>query len=160
MTTYKKTLDKSRDYGTQHPPEFGVFYFQDGYPFDQDGKIVEAMLTDPQKEALAKKVSAAVAAKPPAPAVTKGKAPAVEPKPESDTEPKEQTEPEGTEDGLNLTAWLKGEESYPFPEIQKAVKARFNVWKTGKRDLVLFLVEDQKLVEAGELSAEFKSAVG
>jgi hypothetical protein len=146
---YAKRLDRSRDYGTYHPPDDGAHYNQDGYDFDHDGELVEHRLTAEQQERLKKKGPAAPP-KPPAPAPSHGKA----------HHAKETVhDPEPDADGLNLEAWLRGQEDYPFPDVQKAVKARYSVWKTAKRDLLLFLVEDQKLVETDALSDEFAGIV-
>lgn len=146
-SSYSKRLDKSRDFGTYHPPDGGAHYNQDGYDFDHTGALVEDRLTEEQKERLKKKPTAPPP-KPPAPAAH-GKAHKKETVPD----------PEPDADGLNLEAWLRGEEDYPFPDVQKAVKARYSVWKTAKRDLLLFLVEDQKLVETDDLSDEFAGIV-
>lgn len=151
MTQYAKRLDKSRSFGSYHPPDTGAFYTQDGYDFDHEGYIVEAKLTPEQREQLAKKPMKQPAPK--KPAAAKPPAPPVE-----DEEPP--SSDEYSADDLNLEAWLRGEEDYSFPDVQQAVKARYSVWKTSKRDLLLFLVEDQKLVEEDALSDEFKAVVG
>lgn len=149
MTQYAKRLDKSRDFGTYHPADQGAHYNQDGLDFDHEGYIVESRLTPEQKAKLAKKPASAPhkqhAPKPPKPA-------------------KEPGEGEGggeapTKDGLNLEAWLRGEEDYNFDHVRHAVKDRYSVWKTGKRDLILFLVDEQKLVEAERLSDEYKTLI-
>jgi hypothetical protein len=151
---YAKRLDRTRDYGTYCPPEppapgttQGAFYNQDGLDFDHEGYVVEWRLSPEQREKLARKA----APKPPAPAAKPAVAAG-----DGDEPP---TVPNENDDGLNLEMWLRGEEDYPFPDVQKAVRARMNVWKTAKRDLILFLVEEQKLISTDELSAEFKSMV-
>jgi hypothetical protein len=158
MSKYAKRLDKSRPYGSYHPPEPGkvdgdaaCHFNQDGYDFDHNGEIVEWRLNDAQKAALKKKP-------PTAPAKQHTPKP---PKPQGDGG--EGAEDEGADehaDGLNLEAWLRGEEDYDFGAVQKAIKERYHVHKTSKRDMILFLVEDQKLVEESVLSDQFKAVIG
>jgi hypothetical protein len=147
---YAKRLDKSRDHGTYHPADGGAHYNQDGYDFDHEGYLVESRLTPDQHAHLAKKKPApSQAPKPPKAAAA--------PKEEDDEANHEGGNAEA--DGLNLEAWLRGEEEYNFDAVRHAVKARYNVWKTGRRDLVLLLVEEQKLVGVDALSDDLKALI-
>lgn len=150
MSQYAKRLDRSRDFGTYHGSSNGAVYNQDGFDFDQEGRIVEALLTDEQKKLLATKKGPAP--KPPAPAA-KVEAPAEE-------KPEPPPASEDTGDSLNLEMWLRGEADYPFPAVQKAVKERFSVWKTARRDLLVFLVDEQKVVTSDELCPDLKNVIG
>lgn len=153
MTQYNKRLDRSRSFGEYHPPENGTFFNQDGFDFDHEGHLVADRLTEAQKKQLAKK----------APAAPKAEADS-KPEGQSDGSPEDTSQPNSPAnpqagDDLNLEMWLRGEEDYPFSKVQAVVRSRFNVWKTARRDLVMFLVEEQKLVAVGDLSDEFKSLV-
>jgi hypothetical protein len=155
---FTKRLDKSRSYGEHHPPENGAFYQQDGYNFDHEGYLVDDLLTDAQKERLKKL---------PPPKSGGGKPP--KPAKQQAAPPSEGGEGGGGEPGgegeggdnadLNLTLWLKGEAEYDFADVQKAVKTRYHAWKTSKRDLVNFLVTDEKLVPYDEVAEEFREMI-
>lgn len=174
---YMKRLDKTRDHGTCHPPENDAVYSQDGFFFDRDGKLVEALLTPAQKEYLEAKAAqrAARAVKPEGggdkpkssgepktkPAKPEAKTPAAQAADEIDDEQDfdgdgEPKKPADDEE-LNIEEWLRGAADHPFPAIKAAVKQRFNVWKTGKRALLEFLVDEQKIVSREALADDLKA---
>lgn len=140
-----KHLDRSRPFGTVHPPDQGAHYEQDGYPFDAQGKIVEALLTEDQKKALEKK--------PPRPPAAP-KAPK-EPRPPN---PGSASAGGGKDDegGVNLEQWLRDQDSANFKDVRLAVKERYSVWETSRAEVVIFLVNEQKLLAAEEIDPELR----
>ena len=147
-----KTLDRSRPFGTVHPPYEGAHFEQDGYHFDVEGKLVEALLTPEQKTKLAQK------AKPPRPpAGTDGNSEPKQPVPPNPPQAGEGNKDDGgDENAVNLEQWLRDEASAPFKEVRQAVKARYNVWKTAKTDIVALLVLEQHLVAAEDIDPELR----
>lgn len=153
MSKYTKRLDRSKDFGTYHPPAGRARYTQGGFDFDHEGFMVDENLNDAQRAELdAKFVKRDKPATPARPSSKDGEKDAADP-------PSDNDDKDADGDGPNLEMWLRGEEEYAFPDVQKAVKERYSVWKTAKRDLVMFLVEDQKVVEPDALSDEFKSLI-
>jgi hypothetical protein len=150
-----KTLDRSRPHGTVHPPYEGSHFEQDGFPFDAQGQIVESLLTDAQKAALAKKPAA------PKP-----------PKPETQTQDvKTSTNGSGKppgggtsgdkadadDFGVNLEQWLRDPESANFKDVRQAVKDRYSVWMTAKADVVVFLVNEKQLLPVEEIDPSLRA---
>jgi hypothetical protein len=145
------TLDKSRDYGTIHPPHEGAYYHQGGFYFDHDGKLVENLMTDEQRQKIRRSL--------PAPPSGQGNP--------ANTTTTEATGNDGSagddstagngdgETGPNLTAWLKGEEEIKTRDVQDLIKARYGKVCTKLTDMVEFLVIEQKVVEVSELKPEF-----
>lgn len=156
-----KTLDRSRNHGTIHPPHEGAHYTQDGYYFDAEGKLVEALLKPEQKAALAKKASvprpAPVA--PPKPAATPPNPNAQSPAGAEGVAPEgnaKEGEAGGEPDAVNLEQWLRDPASAYFKDVRLAVKERYSVWKTAKAQIVEFLVVEQKLLPPEEIDAELR----
>lgn len=136
---YTKRLDRTKPYGEVHPAGTdGVHFEQGGYPFDNEGFIVDGALTSAQRAALLK---------PPAKPTTK-------PAPPPPSAEAEEETAADTSDDLNLELWAKGEAQYDFPEVQAAVKARLHKWCTSKVDLVNFLV-DENVVAKSQLAPAF-----
>lgn len=154
MTEYMKRLDRTKDFGQYCPPDQGAFYNQDGFDFDHEGRIVEARLTQEQRERLKKKPPAAK------PAAQKQDQDPKAPETGSSDSGDRDTGSGGDEDGINLEEWLRdGLDSYPFPDVQKTVRSRFSIWKTSKRDLIEFLVEDQKVISHDDLADDMKALI-
>lgn len=165
-----KRLDKTRDYGTIHPAEIAVgdttvaaHFNQDGYYFDHEGNLVEALLTPEQKKKLAAKPAAAKAKTQAKPAA-KPKADAGDEQEAEDASDEadgnDEAKPAADGDELNIVSWLMGEIDYPVTAVREAVKKRYNTWKTSTRELILFLVEDQKVVTPKQLKPEWQQAIG
>jgi hypothetical protein len=58
---------------------------------------------------------------------------------------------------VNVEAYLTGQENYDFNKVRAVVRERKGKWCTSKRDLVEFLVLEEKVVERDKLSDEFKA---
>lgn len=144
---YTKHLDKSRSYGTHYPPYEGAYYQQDGFHFDNDGNVVEALLSPDQKKLLDERAAKSAAAK------------AAGQQPEADKPPAPEPEPEtagADEEEVNLADWLKDDKAYSFMLIRDIVKARYSVWKTSKAAVVNFLVNEHKLVLPEDLDPDLR----
>lgn len=161
-----KTLDRSRSFGTIHPPHEGAHYSQDGYYFDAQGKLVESLLKPEQRAAFAKKPPAPPRPAPVAPVGSAApKPPASEaapsgPAPEGAQQHGTAAEPPPTDgddgDPVNIEQWLRDPATANFNDVRKAVKARYHVWMTAKPAVVTFLVNDQKLLPVEEIAAELR----
>lgn len=64
-----------------------------------------------------------------------------------------------TSEDVNLASWLRGEARYEWNEIKAAAKRRYSKNYTGKRELVVDLVLDEKVVGEGEVCAELKAYI-
>lgn len=148
-----KTLDRSRPFGTVHPPYEGAHFEQDGYHFDVEGKLVEALLTVEQKNRLAaqKSKDKAKPPRPPADPPPAGAAPSGSPPPSASEESGDEDE-----NAINLEQWLRDDASANFKDVRSAVKARYGVWETAKAGVVAFLVNEQKLLAAEEIDPELR----
>lgn len=58
-------------------------------------------------------------------------------------------------DEVNFVSWLKGDAKYEWSLLQVAAKQRFSRVFTSKKEMVVDLVMDEKIVPEAELSAEF-----
>jgi hypothetical protein len=166
-------LDESRAYSTVHgdrnpgDPHYRVHSFQDGLPFGAEGVLVpddgkrerwseaieredgttkivwhDPLYTDAMRKTLDKKLKKLASTKR---VVTKTvKAP-------TDEDADEQAPVFGP-DEVNLTSWLRGEINYEPNEIFAAVKKRYGISLTRLREVVIELVDDQKLVPESEVS--------
>jgi hypothetical protein len=108
-------LDKSKPYGTCHPPENNVHFEQDGCQFDNDGYQV-----DPKTgRRILDDVSTAAS----------NKAPAVVSENTSRT-------PAGPAfaDIFDFESWMAGHKNYPWPVVVKAVAGRFGTAPKNKED--------------------------
>jgi hypothetical protein len=139
-----KRLDKTRDYAMYYPDHIGAHFEQDGYVFDHEG---EFMVGHPNQKPLPEKKPQPAEKQPQAP---KSKQQQTAAAPVAATE---------GDDEINLESWLRGEADYPIGDVQRVVKERRHKWCTSKVDLILFLVEDQKIVDAGALRDEFKALI-
>lgn len=155
-----KTLDRSRPYGTVHPPFEGMHFEQDGYPFDHEGRLVEKLLKPEQKQALEKKAAARAAKAPPASGGETG-APNGE-SPSKPTEPAAEGAGDGNksdeadDDGINLEQWLRDPATANFKDVRVAIKERYSVWHTAKDGAVDFLVNEVKLLPVEEIDASLR----
>lgn len=154
-------LDRSKPYGEIHPPGFkGAHYQQGPFHFDAKGHLVEGMVDEAgraelkrreirakAREAAAKAESDYLAAngedEPPPPPKPQPRqpieaAPPPEPLTSNDDQP---------EDGIDLTAWLKGEKQYQFFTVTKAIRDTYGRSVMDKATAKDFLVYDMKLVD-------------
>lgn len=144
MTEVRLRMDRSRKFSTVHGESVpgdvnhGVFYKQDGLPFDAAGILVEARLTPDQRNLADHKIKKLKAVKP------------VKNEAGDDDEPAE-TEGAASDD-VNFEAWLRGEVRYPPFTLFGAAKKRFQVNKTKIADLVEFLVFEQRVIPENEVS--------
>ncbi|MGA2129819.1 MAG: hypothetical protein ABSG76_27115 [Xanthobacteraceae bacterium] len=126
------SLDRSKPFGTVHGDlKDGVHFWQDGLPFDAQGKLAGASLTDEQRvraERLARK-SARLA---PRQAAAAG---AVD----------EEQAPDAGD--VNLEAWLRGDAKYLYDAVRTAIRGRYQKDCPSIGDAVEFLVFEVKLVD-------------
>lgn len=137
------TLDRSRKFATVHGERVegdvnrGAYYKQDGFLFDAQAVLIERDLTPEQK--------AIVEAK-------KAKLAKIAP---SKIEEGEEVEVD-SQDEVNLELFLRQNVKYPWHKVTEAVKTRFKVAKSSKRDVVEFLVFEAKLVPFNEVHPALK----
>lgn len=153
-------MDKSKRFsevrGERRPndPHYGVHFMQNGLPFDAggilmrddgktkpweeldpDGKKVEHHpLYSPDMREKVERMKARM----------QKNAPAQEP--EEVNEHSDQEEREAAADEVNIESWLRGEIEYEPWMLYAAVKKRFSRNHTKLRDLVVDMVEDERLV--------------
>jgi len=173
-------LDKSRPSGQHFPPlknEKDVnqiaHFEQDGFQFDNTGKLLTAWLTPEQKKAWTAQ------AKPPdqkknepaggeseqdgaggesAGAETAGEDAVQAPMTRGEIRrQEEENKRHAGSDDLNLNAWLRGDEKYPEFRVKKVVRDRFSRVFDKIGDLVEFLVTDENIEVFENLKPEFKA---
>jgi len=172
-------LDRSRPYGEDFPAgENGVFFWQDGFPFDNDGKLVESKLSKAQIDELSRPDKKQA---PSGPVLSSEQIKMLESlnmlSPEQKAAFVKQQENTadnaGSDEGdgkpakadpseFNLEAWLRGEIEDDTRTAQQTVKARYGKWITKRADVVRFLVTDEdgpELVSVDDLAAAFKPFV-
>jgi hypothetical protein len=175
-----ETLDRSRPFGevcgqTDH----NIAFAQKGlgiesWPYDHQGKLIEAALNDAQRAKLAQKRAAAetraqaqqaVAVAEQAPAQTVGTQALAAA--QADEEPDDDeiedigekpVEEKADDDEVNLVTWLKTGTGYKAFEIQRAIKARYGANKPGFAQAALFLVDDKKLLPWAEVAENLRPA--
>jgi hypothetical protein len=129
------SLDRSKPFGTVHgEPKDGVHFWQDGLPFDAQGKLALATLTDEQRlraERLARK-SARLAPRRAAAAAA--------------VEAADQEQAPAAGD-VNLEAWLRGDAKYLYDAVRTAIRGRYQKDCPSIGDAVEFLVLEVQLVD-------------
>lgn len=148
----KIALDKSRPYGEVKPALNGAHFEQGGIFFDHEGNPCEKHPVSGEPQVVGKPAPKPKAQQQPQQQQGSGQGNAGGGDAGSDAGGQGGGAAEGE---LNLALWLKGEADYPYKDVQNAVKARFSKWVTAKHDMVIFLVEEQKVVTAAELKPEF-----
>lgn len=109
-------LDKSRPYGSIHPPFLGSMFEQDGCYFSGAGEFLFRSGQEPA--ARVQEEAGAPAPVPPAPLV--------DPKPVVApvvVTPAAKTEP--VKEGVDLAAWARGEANYPFFSVKKQAAGEY-----------------------------------
>jgi hypothetical protein len=153
-------MDRSKPFATVHgersPGDVhqNIHFFQDGMPFDAGGLLVYEAIEDPKIKALAdrklKKLPAA--------------------KPEADGDGADDDDRDNdaggdsappvstptSPDDVNLEAWLRGEASYPWFAITKAVRERHSNNISKQAEMVEFLVRDLKIVPEDQVAADLR----
>lgn len=130
-----RTLDRSRAFGTVHPPEDGLHYEQGGFYFDADGVHVPRA-GDPKTA--------------PRPTTVPKAAPAQSADDAYDEESERATDAV-TAPEVNLTAWALGTEKYVFGKVMKAFRDRFSTNITNEIDGLTFLI-DEGVVTAAQVA--------
>lgn len=160
----KITLDRTRPLGEVFPPMKVredddsspiVFFCQDGFHFDNDGNLIEELLTNPQRAAIERKAKQAEAQRKAAAAYEEAMG---EPAPpEIVKPPKAQSAPkdgvaDGKTDKVDLVAWAKGTKNFPWFAVTKAFKDEFGVVITGKGQAIEYLVHEKALVRSEDVN--------
>lgn len=154
MTNPRLRMDKSKVFSTVHgertPGDFhaGIFFYQDGLPFDSQGFYVEGKLDDSNdadgklRELVDRRLRKLVNKQTPA---------------DADAEREEQltaaSAPSGRggADEVNLEGWARGEDQYIFAEIRAAIKKRLGMHVKDTKN-ALEVLYDEKIVAETDLS--------
>jgi hypothetical protein len=131
-----RMLDRSRPFGTVHPPEGSLYYAQDGFYFDANGRHVP-LAGDPQMPARPAAPAAAVAA-----AANEGNG--------GDAGGEEANGAVLVGD-VNLTAWALGTQKYVFGKVMKAFRDRYSINIVNEIDGLTFLI-DEGVVTAAQVA--------
>ena len=119
----KPRFDKTRDYGTIHPPFHGAGYLQDGVYFSNGGEFLFRESDEPDgaasKSAGASAPAAKVADKQPEKPADAGSG-----NPGADDSKKPAATPADPSQDVDLAAWAKGEAKFPFFAVKKAAAAK------------------------------------
>jgi len=149
MTLPIERLDRSRPHGSVHGERTnGIAFTQralgiEDWPYSAQGELIETLLSKTQRDKLAEKRDAA----------ENGSAPSTAPVTEA---PEEEIEPDAPkpvvdDEDVNLEMWLRGEASYKWSKVQKAILRRFSANKPEKRQAALYLVEEKKLLPRAQV---------
>lgn len=130
-------LDKSRHFGTIHPPYHKAMFEQDGHYFGGSGDYLFSQGQDPSR-ASAGKVKAGAPAPASQPAPSSPAAPTTPP-----------SNPAPHADGPDLVAWAKGEIKLPFFTVKKTVGEAYPNIDTSNAKAI-----KAGLVEAGVVSSD------
>jgi pyruvate/2-oxoglutarate dehydrogenase complex dihydrolipoamide acyltransferase (E2) component len=147
-------LDRTKPFGKVSPPmsvpgcEMPAHYEQDNILFDSQDRPVDKKLWDDEDD-VAPAAPAPKAAAAPAPGKVKGtpKTPAPAGKKAAAAAPANQTAAAGT--GIDLAAWGRGQADFLSQEIFKAVRSKYNVVLSERRDVVDLLITE-KVITAEE----------
>jgi hypothetical protein len=153
----KLRMDRSKPFGTVHGERLpgdihqNTHFYQDGMPFDANGHLILDAIEDPKIRAIAeRKLKKLPAAK----AVDAAEADVDDD--DNDTGG-DNTPPEPVAPGdVNLEAWLRGEASYPWFAITKAVRERHSSNISKQAEMVEFLVHDLKIVRPDEVGPDLQ----
>lgn len=156
------TMDRSKPFSTVHgergpgDPHRDVHFFQDGLPFSAQGhmlaELVGAICTEQQQALAARKLKQVEAQ-------MRARATAGDGGGNTKDEAGTELAPANPND-VNLDAWLRGTARYQWFSVSAAIKARYHKNVGNAANAVIFLVEEVKLVPAGEIAPGFRSAFG
>ena len=156
----KLRMDRSKPFGTVHGERLpgdvhqNTHFFQDGMPFDAGGLLVYEAIEDPKIKALAdRKLKKLPAAKPEA------DGDGADDDDRDNDAGGDSTPPVSaptSPDDVNLEAWLRGEASYPWFAITKAVRERHSNNISKQAEMVEFLVRDLKIVPEDQVAADLR----
>lgn len=150
------TLDRSRPFGECFPPMRVredddnspiAFFSQDGFHFDIEGNLLEELLTEKQKQSLARiaKEQAAKRAAREAYEREMGEEAPADVVPAKKPVPRDGVE-DGKTDKVDLVAWLRGERSYRWMSVVGAISQEYGKTVHGKAEAKHFLVHEKGLV--------------
>jgi hypothetical protein len=146
-------LNKTRDHGIVNPPENGAHYYQDGFYFSNEGDLVThpALLTPETEAKLERHVKLEAARRAGEVARRKSlEAEGINPDDIDAALSGDEAEDEESED-FNFVGWLRGEFKAPFFTIRKAVSEKYKVNLNKQKEVVDFLVIEQRLVDPSEV---------
>lgn len=152
-------MDRSRDHATVHgerpadDPHVNVHFMQDGMPFDARGYLIYDLITEEKIKAIADRKLKKLKASPSTADEDTG---APDDKTPDDKPADDEPSPSADTADVNLEAWLRGEVSYPWFMVKKAVRDAHstNIAKTA--DMVEFLVHDLKIIPREQVSPELR----
>jgi hypothetical protein len=149
-------LDKSRPFGVVFPEYEGAHFAQDGYHFDVEGRVVEALLTpELRKKMEAAQRVAEARAKADAAFTAALEEAGVDPAEVAPAKPARQPARDGNADGVTETVdlgkWLRGESKFQWFAVAGAIKQEYGRTVTNKADAVDFLVDEIGLVASGSV---------
>ena len=146
-------FDKTKDHGIVTPPERGAHFEQGGYYFNQEGELVEEMLTPADRDRLKKEALNREADR----AASEARAKFLEENGLTADDPDlakkviAVAQAAGAPaENIDLVAWAKAEAVYPFAKVRKAAQDKHNFTATDARALVAFMV-DNNLVKEDEV---------
>ena len=135
------TLDKTRSFGTIHGEnEHGAHFDQDGFLFDATGALIEDAMDSVQRERLKQYLAREEA-------ISRAKAAFKEVMPDAPDEmvdrliTAENLEKAAQPGEIDLVAWGRMEKRYPFHEVTKAIRERFNQSPVNKAQALEILAE-------------------
>lgn len=140
---YSATVHGQRTQGDKHQL---VHFIQDGIHFDAEGLHLDDLVEDDETRALVDRRLK-----------KQGKAA----KGDSAGGGSDNTDPEekssGSDDDVNLEAWLRGEQKYEWFKIAKVGRDRFQKNITKQADMVDFLVNDQKIIAKDQVAPSLRA---
>ncbi len=154
-TPARLRLDKSRPYSTIHgerqpgDPHQLTAFAQDGIHYDAQGLHLDHLVEDDKTRALVDRR-------------LKRQQKAARPNPDDgDDDGDDANVDQGQQNGdtaveVKLESWLRGEARYPWFAITKAARDRFHQNITKQVDMIIYLVEDEKIITEDELAPELK----
>jgi|HubBroStandDraft_4_1064222.scaffolds.fasta_scaffold81156_2 hypothetical protein len=144
-------LDKGKPFATVCPPENGAHFHQDGFYFDHHGNLAKEMLDADAHERLRKLENRKKADA----AANEARKKFMEQSGLTDTDLEGEDAVStimqaATMDskGIDLVAWAKGEKSYPFYAIRKAVKDQYSYAGDTKDAIITWMVDNKKVTAA------------
>lgn len=148
MTTYNLTLDRNRPYGEVHGEDTGGAYFdQDGFLFDFEGKLIEALLTSAQRDQIDKmKAQAEAQASARAAYEQSLRAAGLNPADAPPMEDPEAEPPAPSQEGtIDLAGWAMGTKRYHFFTVKSALLEQYNFSATNSDAARKFLRDELRL---------------